>query len=67
MVRKRNPLNEPTNMTFGIGVPIDIFGNAPHQDPENRALPSQFSIMTLPMNCNFIRNPDTFYDEKPLV
>lgn len=54
MIRKRNPLDE--TMTFGIGVPIDIFGIDPPSAPQNRVLPSQFSLMIQPMKCAFIKN-----------
>ena len=60
MIRKRFPLDE--TMTFGTGIPIDITGIDPPSELPNRVLPSQFSIMTQPMKCAFIKN--TFHDEK---
>ncbi len=59
MLRKRSPLNEENrNMTFGMGVPADIAEQEMPYHPQNRLLPSQFSFLTMPMNCTVIRNPE---------
>lgn len=62
MTKKRNPISQ--EMTFGIGVPTDILGNQLPYPPENRALPSQFSFITMPMNCTFIKNMENISEPK---
>ncbi len=54
MIRKRNPLDE--SMTFGQGIPIDILGIDPPDDPNMRVLPSQFFVSAQQMQCAFIKN-----------
>ncbi len=54
MIRKRNPIDE--SMTFGKGIPIDMLGIDPPDDPKMRVLPSQFFVSAQQMQCAFIKN-----------
>lgn len=47
-----------------ISFPIDLSGSDDHpRHARNRVIPSQFSLITMPMGCNFIRNIGSNDDE----
>lgn len=60
MQRKRSPLNDNAmNMTFGMGIPVNIADDESLPYPQNRLFPSQFPIFTMPMNCMVLNEPES--------